>query len=462
MNKLPSDQFDLLIVGAGFSGLYLLHRLRNAGFSTKVFEAGSAVGGTWHWNCYPGSRPDSDSRIYQYSLEEIWTEWNWTERFPGQKEFASYFEHVATKLHLHRDILFETRLISASFDVAVDRWIVHTANGISASPRFLVLCTGFLSEPLFPQLTGLDSFKGAIHHTARWPRQGVPLKGKRIGVIGTGSTGVQLIQEIAHDASHLTVFQRTPNMALPMIQRRLDPVQQTKIKKQLYPIIFRRRTQTSAGCDVNANFTEIAKTTPEERHLLYEELWERGGLHFWTANYEALFTDEALNSEIYDFWRDKVRERLVDPTMQRMLAPDTPPHPFGVKRPSSEQTYYEVFNLPHVSLVDLQEEPISEVTPGGVKTVNGLHHDLDVLILATGFDSVTGSITSVKIQGSDGEMIGDKWKRGVSSYLGMGCAKFPNMFIVCGPHAPSQLSNGPTCSVRPHSPPSIPSLLRKR
>ncbi|KDR72764.1 hypothetical protein GALMADRAFT_765004 [Galerina marginata CBS 339.88] len=438
-------ELDVLIVGAGFSGSYILHKLRSAGLSVKLFEAASSLGGTWYWNCYPGARVDSDFYIYQYSMEELWKDWNWKERFPGRQELVEYFDYVDKKLDLRRSIQFDTRVTAAHFDTAADRWVVSTQNGHTTHPRFLVFCTGFASKPLIPDIKGLDIFKGVIHHTARWPQTGVELEGKRIGVIGTGASGVQVIQETGPIASHLTVFQRTPNFALPMRQHKVDEALQTEMKAEMYPILFRRRKQTSAGFQYSVIDKNLFDISPEERYLAFNDQWSRGGFNFWLGAYQDIFSDERANDEAYKFWRKKVRARLHDPEMQRKLAPEVPPHPFGVKRPSLEQQYYEVYNQPNVDLVDLQEIPIVEATPKGVKTQDGVEHELDVLVLATGFDALTGSITQIDVQGTDGSLIRDKWGQGLKTYLGLTTVGYPNMFFPYGPHGPTAFCNGPTC-----------------
>ncbi|KAG6817125.1 hypothetical protein H0H87_012316 [Tephrocybe sp. NHM501043] len=439
------QQFDALVVGAGFSGLHQLYKLRKAGFSVKVFEAGSGLGGTWHWNCYPGARVDSESFIYQLSLEELWKDWNWTEKFPARQELINYFDYIDKKLDLSRDISFNTRVTSASFDTTTDRWSVGTDTGVTAHPRFLILCTGFASKPLFPDLLGLDTFQGIVHHSALWPQGGIDLAGKRVGVIGTGASGVQIIQETGPIAAYLTVFQRTPNLALPMCQRPLSEATQTKMKEQMYPILFRRCHQTFAGFPFDVEHKSLFDISPEERYLVFDDKWTKGGFHYWLGAYEDTFTDERANAEVYAFWRKKVLERVRDPEMQRKLAPENAPHPFGVKRPCLEQQYYEVYDQPNVALVDLQDNPITEVTRNGVRTQDGIEHELDVLVLATGFDAVTGSIAQININSTDGTPIKDKWAKGLSTYLGLAVSGYPNMFFTYGPHGPTAFCNGPTC-----------------
>lgn len=439
---------DVLIVGAGFSGVYQLHKLRNAGFSVKLFEAGSGLGGVWYWNCYPGARVDSAFSIYQYSIEELWKGWTWKEKYPGQQELIEYFDYVDRKLDLSRDISLNTRVTSASFDTVTSRWTVFTDTGIIVNPRFFILCTGFASKPLFPDIPGLNNFRGTVHHTSLWPKDGVDMAGKRIGVIGTGASGVQVIQEVGPIAGHLTVFQRTPNLALPMNQSDISVAAQTKMKEEMYPILFKRRLQTAIGFQYDHLNRGYFDMSPEERYLLLEALWSEGGLQYVFGSCNDIATDERVNAEVYAFWRKKVLERVRDPEMQHRLAPKNPPHPFGVKRHSLEQSYYEVFNQPNVDLIDLNENPIIEVVPNGLKTRDGVVHEYDVLALATGFDALTGSISQIDIKGIDGISIGDRWKKGLSTYLGMTVTGYPNMFFPYGPHGPTAFCNGPTCVVR--------------
>ncbi|RDB15964.1 Baeyer-Villiger monooxygenase [Hypsizygus marmoreus] len=443
--SLSNQEFDVLVVGAGFGGVYQLHHLRQAGFSVKVFEAGGNLGGTWYWNRYPGARVDSDFSIYQFSMEELWKDWNWSERFPGQKELVEYFDYVDKKLDLRRDITFDTRVTAAHFDTTANRWVVSTQNGITVRPRFLILCTGFASKPLYPDYKGLDTFKGIIHHTYGWPQEGVEWAGKRVGVIGTGASGVQVIQECGPDVAHLTVFQRTPNLALPMVQHKVSEKTQTKMKEEMYPYLFRRREQTFAGFHFDTINTGIFDVSPEERYLKLDELWTTGGFNYWLGAHTGIFTDQRTNDEVYTFWQKRVKARINDPEMQRKLAPIVAPHPFGTKRPCLEQQYYEVYNQPNVTLVDINENPIAEITPKGVKTRDGVEHELDILVLATGFDAVTGSIAQIDIRGTDGVLIGEKWGKGLSTYLGLTSANFPNMFFLYGPHGPTAFCNGPTC-----------------
>ncbi|KAF9464911.1 FAD dependent oxidoreductase [Collybia nuda] len=439
------QNLDALVVGAGFSGIYHLHQLRKRGFSVKIFEAGGGLGGTWYWNCYPGARVDSDFSIYQLAMEDLWKDWNYSERFPDWEELREYFHYVEEKLNLGRDIVLNTRIVSAEFNTNTDRWAVTTQRGAVVHPRFLVLCTGFASKPHIPNYKGLATFEGECHHTARWPQRGVEIKGKRVGVIGTGASGVQMIQESGPVASHLTVFQRTANLAMPLGQHKVDKKVQEKMKEEILPSILRRRLQTFAGFHFDIIPKSLFDVTPEECLLLFEDQWSKGGFHFWLGAFEDVTRDQRANDVAYKFWRNKAMERINDPEMQRKLAPAVQPHPFGTKRPALEQKYFEVYNQPNVTLIDLNENPIVEITPKGVKTQDGAEHELDILALATGFDAVTGSITQIDIKGTNGVPIRDKWGGGVSTYLGITTANHPNMFFTYGPHAPTAFSNGPSC-----------------
>jgi cation diffusion facilitator CzcD-associated flavoprotein CzcO len=439
-----AEELDVLVVGAGFAGLYQLDRLRSLGFSVKVIEAGSRIGGIWYWNCYPGARVDTEGAIYQYSREDLWRDWSYSERYPAWDEVRRYFDHVDEKLDLSRDIRFDTRVEAAEFDDDRRQWVVRTSAGDTVRARWFVLCTGFGSKPHIPRIAGLDEFAGACHHTGLWPQTGLDLTGKRVGVIGTGASGVQVIQEAARDAAHLTVFQRTPNTALPMHQQTFDDAAQRRLKEEL-PERFRRRAEVFAGFDFDFLDTTALEVSPEERTATYEKLWAEGGFHFWLGTFQDVLSDEAANDTVYAFWRDKVRQRIDDPAIADKLAPMQPRHPFGVKRPSLEQNYYDVFNQDDVTLVDLTESPIQRVTPEGVQTADELH-ELDVLVLATGFDAVTGGLTAIDIRGTRGESLGEKWGAGVRAHLGAATADFPNLLFVYGPQSPSGFCNGPTCA----------------
>ncbi|MFZ6003206.1 MAG: flavin-containing monooxygenase [Actinomycetota bacterium] len=436
--------YDAVVVGAGFAGLYQLHRLRDLGMSVVLLEAGSGLGGIWHWNCYPGARVDSHVPIYEFSDEKLWRDWYWDERFPDWRALRRYFEHVDTVWDLRRDIRFETRVQGATWSEAGRSWQIAASTGDSLRSRFLVLCTGFAAKAHIPDFPGLDDFAGAWHHTAQWPQDGIDLTGLRVGIIGTGASGVQVTQEAAKVAAEVTVFQRTPMLALPMQQRRLTREEQDAAKVR-YPDLFRRRTETNTGFDYVSLGDSTFAVSDEERRSSYARLWEAGGFCFWAGGYADLTIDEAANRQAYDFWREKVRARIDDPAIAEVLAPTEPPHPFGVKRPSLEQTFYECFNQDNVTLVDLKATPIERVTPTGVRTTE-TEHELDLLVLATGFDAVTGGLTSIDIQGTRGESLKEHWQQGVRTHLGLASNGFPNLLYLYGPQSPSGFCNGPTCA----------------
>jgi cation diffusion facilitator CzcD-associated flavoprotein CzcO len=443
-NNGAIEDLDVIVVGAGFAGLYLLDRLRGMGMAVQVFEAGGGLGGVWYWNCYPGARVDSPGPIYQYSRDDVWRKWQFSELYPSWQELRDYFRYVDEKLGLSRDIRFNRRVNQAEFDPAHNLWIVRSGDGSVARARYLVLCTGLSAKPYVPDLPGLNDFAGERHHTALWPQHGLDMAGKRVGVIGTGASGVQVAQEAAGVAAHLTVFQRTPNLALPMRQKKLDEDAVRRMKEN-YPEMFDRRTKTFAGFDYDVLAKSALEVSDEERQATFERLWEIGGFAPWIGSFNDILLNEEANRAAYKFWRDKTLRRIKDPAVAEILAPAEPIHPFGVKRPSLEQHYYEIFNQPNVSLVDLRTNPIERVTPGGIRTAAG-EHGLDILVLATGFDAVTGGLTSIDIRGAEGGTLKEKWAKGVRAQLGMAAAGFPNLLFVYGPQSPNGFCNGPTCA----------------
>ena len=435
---------DVVLVGAGFAGLYQLHRLRSLGLSVTLLEAGSGLGGIWHWNCYPGARVDTHVPMYEYSDEKVWRDWYWEERFPDWRALRRYFDHVDHVWDLRRDIRFDTRMAGANWDESSHSWVVRTDGGERLRTRFVVLCTGFAAKPYLPEFPGLADFAGACHHTAYWPQDGLDLDGLRVGIVGTGASGVQVTQEAAKVAAEVTVFQRTPMMALPMRQRRLTREEQDAAKAD-YPARFQLRTETNTGFDYRSSGDSTLAASDREREAVYERLWDAGGFCFWAGGFNDLTIDERANNLAYEFWRDHVRARVHDPARAELLAPTEPPHPFGVKRPSLEQDFYEMFNQANVALVDLRSTPIERVTRSGVQTA-ARHHDLDVLVLATGFDAVTGGLTRLELRGTTGKTLADHWRDGVRTQLGLASSGFPNLFFLYGPQSPSGFCNGPTCA----------------
>jgi cation diffusion facilitator CzcD-associated flavoprotein CzcO len=355
-----------------------------------------------------------------------------------------YFYYVDEKLDLSRDVRFNTRVVAAEFDEDSDQWIIQANDGIVVRARFFVLCTGFASKSYVPPFEGLEDFEGEWYHTAHWPQEGLDFIGKRVGVIGTGASGVQVVQEASQQAAHLTVFQRTPDLALPMRQEKLDEKTQRRMK-EAYPARFRKRGEAFGGFDFDFIGQSALEVSPEERQDIYEDLWEKGGFLPWLGTFQDMFFSEEANDTFYAFWRDKTRERIDDPAVAEKLAPMDPPHPWGVKRPSLERFYFEVFNQDNVTLVDVNESPIERITPKGVKTKDG-EHELDILVMATGFDAVTGGLTNIDIRGTQGVTLKEKWSDGVQAHLGMASAGFPNLLFIYGPQSPSGFCNGPTCA----------------
>ena len=421
------EHFDAIIIGAGVTGLYQLYRLRQLGFSVRVYEDGSGVGGTWYWNRYPGCRFDSESYTYGYSFsEELLQEWDWKEHFSGQPENERYLNYVADKFDLRRDIQFNAFVSSAVYDERENRWQVQTEDGRRAEAQFLITAVGILSARYLPDFAGIDSFKGDWCHTARWPKEGMDLAGKRVGVIGTGATAVQLIPEIAKEVSHLTVFQRTANYCTPLWNGPIDPDWQREIKAS-YPEIFKKCSETPASFMHQFDPRSALEVSAEERLAQHERLWIEPGFKKWLANFRDIMVPGEANEDYAEFVRNKIRERVNDPVVAEMLVPKD--HPFGSKRIPCESGYYEVYNQDNVLLVDVREAPIERITPKGVKTSDA-EYELDVIIFATGYDVVTGSLTRMDIRGEGGQTIKDKFAEGLRTYMGIQSAGFPNLFTV--------------------------------
>lgn len=438
-------ELDALVVGAGFNGLYQLYQLREHGFSVRLVEASSGLGGVWHTNCYPGARVDSHVPNYEYSIEAVWRDWNWTERFPGRDEICRYFEHVDRVLDLRRDIDLDTRVTSARFDEAERYWRVDTDRG-ETTTRWLVMCTGFASRPFVPAIRGLGRFGGDCHHTAEWPLSGVELADRRIAVIGTGASGVQVVQEAAHVAEQVTVFQRTPVTAIPMRQRQLTVDEQETAKRDYREVFRQRNTPPGSLTEIERIDVSALEVTPAERDRVYRAAWERGGFHFWVGTFNDTLTNLDANRLAYDFWRDRTRERIDDPIVAELLAPSEPPYPFGTKRPSLEQDYYEAFNQSNVGLVDLHTTPIDAVTEAGIRTDDGVHREFDLIALATGFDANTGGLTQIDIRDTSGTPLRRRWAERVDTHLGIAIPGFPNLLMLYGPQSSTAFCNGPTCA----------------
>ena len=439
-------EVDVLIVGAGFGGIYLLHKLRDeVGLNCKLYEAGKDLGGVWHWNTYPGARVDSEIPLYEYSIEKVWRTWTWEEKYPGFEELRKYFDHVDKQLDIRKDVSFNTRVVAAQFDQGTSKWIIKTEDGRIARSTFFILATGFAAKRHFPDWKGLNTFQGVMHHSSFWPDEGVDVKGKRVAVVGTGSTGVQIAQECAPEAAELTVFQRTPNLALPMRQKKVTKEEQNS-QKDSYPDFFKHRLTTFSGFFYSFSDRNTFEDSSEQREEFFETMWQKGGFRFWLAAYADMLHDTKANRAAYDFWAKKTRARIQDPTKRDILAPLEPPHAFGTKRPSLEQDYYEKFNNPNVHVVDIKKNPIVEIKPNGILTEDGKLHKVDVIALATGFDSVTGGMKNMGLKDIDGVDLADKWKMGTWTYLGMTCNGYPNMFFLYGAQGMTSysLSNPPT------------------
>ncbi|KPI44383.1 Baeyer-Villiger monooxygenase [Cyphellophora attinorum] len=442
------EQVDVLLVGAGFASYTLLNRLRRLGYNVKIYEKGAASGGIWYWNCYPGARVDSDTPIYQLFDKELWSEWTFKDRYAGWQELRDYFQFVDKKWKISEHVTYNKHVDSAVFDEDRHQWLVETSDGSEIYANWFLPCIGFASRRYTPPFPGLGNFRGDIYHTAVWPQHGVNLKGKRIAEIGTGASGTQVIQEIGDKAKELTVYLRTPNMCLPMNQRKLDPEEEERKKKDgTYEAEIEKTRHTFAGFTYDFLKKKTMEDTPEDREKFYHKLLiEEGGFRFWLNTYDDMLFDKDANYEAYKFWRKSVLARLTDKKKAEILAPETPPHPWGTKRPSLEQRFYEVVDQPHVKIVDINKSPIQEVQEKGIVTKDEGLIEVDVIILATGFDSVTGSLAQLNIQGVKGGTIADHWKDGTKTSMGIAMPEFPNMFFLYGPQAPTAFSNGPSCT----------------
>ena len=435
--KGEAKHYDVVVVGAGFAGLYLIHLLRGKGLSVRCFEAGDGVGGTWYWNRYPGARCDVESQEYSFSFDkELECEWTWTERYSGQKEILAYLNFVADRLDLRRDIALSARVQSAIFDDNTKRWTVVASNGETAVARFCIMATGCLSAAQLPNIPGRDSFKGEIYHTGQWPHHDVDFAGKHVGVIGTGSSGIQVIPQIALTAKHLTVFQRTPNFSIPAWNKPLAPEKiadwnanrdhyRAKAKDSRSGILYEYATRSVF--DVN----------DDQRLKEYEARWARGGANFVHA-FNDLFLNETANETAANFVKDKIRSRVKDPQIAETLTPND--HPIGTKRICVDTDYYETYNRENVTLVDLRKEPMTGICPEGV-VLGDRTVPLDMIVFATGFDAVTGALMRIDIRGHNGLTLNEAWQDGPKSYLGIAVAGFPNLFIVTGPGSPSITTN---------------------
>jgi cyclohexanone monooxygenase len=430
--------FDVLIVGAGFSGLFALHRLREIGLRARIIEAGGGVGGTWFWNRYPGARCDVESMDYCYSFSEaLQQEWHWTERYPSQPEILDYLNHVADRFKLRDGIQLHTRVTRAVYNTTTHRWTLLTDREENLEATFCIMATGCLSAPRIPDFKGIGNFKRPWYHTAAWPHDGVDFGGQTVGCIGTGSTGIQAIPVIAAQAKKLFVFQRTPHFSVPANNRRLDPRSERDMKAR-YSEHRRAARSSTFGVPIAGNAASALSVSAEEREREYERRWQSGGgVPFLTA-YADLLVDRAANETIAEFVRAKIRSIVKDPIVAERLVPKD--YPLGTKRMCIDTNYYDTFNRPNVELVDVRTSAIEEITETGVRAGTATY-ELDSLVFATGFDAMTGALLNVEIEGEGGVTLKQKWGSGPRCYLGIMAAGFPNMFIVTGPGSPSVLSN---------------------
>jgi cyclohexanone monooxygenase len=431
------EPIDAVIVGAGFAGLYMLHRLRGLGLSVRVFEAARDVGGTWYWNRYPGARCDVESMQYSYAFDEnLQQSWRWRERFAPQPEILAYAQHVAERLDLRRDITFETNVTRAVFDEAAQRWTIETDRGERLAARWCVMATGCLSAARVPDFPGRDSFRGKTYHTGHWPHAGVDFAGQRVAVIGTGSSAIQAIPVIARQAAHVTVFQRTPNFSIPSRNAPMDDAYERWWKDD-YASHRRKAQQMRTGIVYPFNDVSALAVSPDARAREYEARWATGGTAFMAA-FNDLITNRQANDTASEFVRDQIRATVKDPAVAARLCPHD--HPIGTKRICVDTEYYETFNRANVELIDVRATPIDAITPDGVR-IGDTTHAVDAIVFATGFDAMTGALAAIDIKGRGGKGLIDKWAAGPRTYLGLMTAGFPNLFMITGPGSPSVLSN---------------------
>jgi acetone monooxygenase len=436
-------KLDAAVIGAGVAGLYQLHLLRLQGLVVKAFDAAADVGGTWYWNRYPGARFDSEAYIYQYLFsEDLYKGWSWSEKFPGQPEIERWMHYVADKLDLRRDIQFSTTIKSADFNETTGRWTLTTDNGQVIDTQYLVTCCGMLSAPMSSLFPGQETFKGRLFHTARWPNEPIDFAGKRVGVVGIGATGIQVIQTIADKVGHLTVFVRTPQYIIPMKNPKFAPEDQEAYKSK-FEWLAKRLPHTFTGFE--HDFEHVwADSTPEQRRAVLEETWEDGSLKFWLASFGELFSDAEVSEQVSAFVREKMRARLKDERLCDILIPKD--YGFGTHRVPLENGFLEAFLRPNVEVVSVKGNPIERVTPNGLQLADGTEHAFDVLIFATGFDAGTGALTRIDIGGRGGRLLKDDWGREIRTTMGLQVHGYPNLFTTAAPLAPSAaLCNMTTC-----------------
>jgi len=441
VDRSPPDielDYDVIIIGAGIAGLYQLYRLRKIGLKVRVFESGADVGGTWYWNRYPGARFDSESYSYGYSFsKELLNEWDWSEHFASQPEILRYLQHVAHKFDLIRDIQFSSDVQSAAYDDTTRSWKIQLQNSDTYTSRFLITGIGLLSEPTLPNIEGIESFTGDSFHTSRWPHTPVNFSGKRVAVIGTGASGVQVIQEICKDVGQLTVFQRRPNWCAPLHNANIGQDEMKDIRSR-YNEIFERCSQTQAGFLHTVDSRNTFEVSEEDRYAFWEHLYASKGFGIWQGNFKDVLTDAKANKAMSDFIANKIRERVIDPATAEKLIPKD--HGFGTRRVPLETQYYESYNQENVELIDISSTPIEQITPKGIATTSKVF-DVDLIIYATGFNAILGSYDRINIVGINKQNLKDQWENELSTFLGLQVNNFPNLFMIMGPHA--LLGNNP-------------------
>ena len=445
--QIPPE-FDAVVIGAGFAGLGMLRRLRDElGMSVQVYEAGSGVGGTWYWNRYPGARCDSESYVYCFSFsKELLQDWNWSGKYPEQPEILSYLNHVADRFDLRRNIRLDTRVTSAKFLEDANYWQIETDRGDRTTARFLITGIGCISTGNVPDIAGIESFEGDWYHTGSWPHEKVDFAGKRVAVIGTGSSGVQAIPVIAEQAEHLTVFQRTPQYTIPARHENVDRRFIEEEVKPNYDEIWHKARWSKAGFPADYSERSALEVSAEERLQTYEGLWAKGGTTFLYGTFNDIRTDRRANDTAAEFIRSKIRGIVKDPETREKLLPVD--HPFGSKRTLIDTNYFETYNRENVELVDIRHSPIQEITPKGIRTEDE-EFEFDIIVFATGFDAMTGTFFKMDIRGRNALSLKEKWAEGPKTYLGLQAAGFPNMFMITGPGSPSVLSNMPV-SIEQH------------
>jgi cation diffusion facilitator CzcD-associated flavoprotein CzcO len=432
--------YEAIVIGAGVAGIYQIKRLVDLGVKATVLEAAPDLGGTWYWNRYPGARFDSESYTYGFSFSrELLDEWHWKEKFSSQPENLRYLNHVARKFDLRRHMQFNCRVEAARYDAAANAWRLSLSDGRTLSARFVILTLGLLSIPTLPRFEGMDHFKGRSFHTFHWPHEGVDLGGKKVAVIGTGATAIQVIAEIADKVGDLTVFQRRPNWAAPLNNSRISDAEMAYIRNR-YDEIFTTCARTPGGFEHEPDRRGFWEVSREERLKLWDRLYDEPGFGIWLQNFREIFTDEAANAEISEYIANRIRRRVKDPAVAEKLIPRD--HGFGVQRVPLETHYYEAYNRDNVHLVDISETPIISVTETGLRTSAG-DYDFDIIVYATGFDAITGAYDRIDFQGVGGEKLSDKWRDGPSTYLGMLITGFPNLMMPAGPQSGSASTNYP-------------------